>query len=59
MSCFSRLTLFTFCPKKGVPSKEFGSLIPANDKTVGTKSTKSTKVDVLVPASNGFRFYHF
>ena len=59
ISCCSILLLSKFFPKKGVPSASLGISIPAKDKTVGTKSTKSTNAEVLDPILNGFKCFHF
>ena len=59
MSCFSISPFFIFYPRKGVPSIPVGISIPAKERTVGTRSTKSTKADVLDPELNGDSFSHF
>ena len=59
MFCFSSFDFFNFLPRNGLPSIDLGISIPASDRTVGTKSTNSTKVEVLEPALNGDNFLNF
>ena len=57
--CFSSFCFFKLFPKKGFPSTELGIEIPAIDRTVGTKSTNSTNVDVRDPSLKGDSFLNF